>query len=191
MELKDAIYGRRSVRKYRPDPVSHEILQELLEGACMAPSGVNLQPWYFLALTGEKERDTYLGFMEETFARFRPVLEARFAKNPEVVEETEIFTNSLGGAPVVILAFLQKKAFNGGIGNIQSTAAAIQNLLLLAHEKGLATCWMTASVVAGMGDKLREAFAPDKGDLMAVIALGYADEAPIAPPRKPGRFDIL
>ncbi len=194
MELKDAIYGRRSVRKYKDTPVPRALLQELLEGACMAPSGINQQPWYFLAITGEEDRRKYLSFMEEGFSRFRPVLEQRFSRNPEVVEETGTFMTTLGGAPVVILAFLLKDDYlniGGGRPAIQGVAAAVENLLLMAHDKGLAGCWMTSPVDYGLGDSLRSTFAPDKGELLAVISLGYATETPKAPPRRDGRFDII
>ena len=194
MELKEAIYKRRSVRKYEDTPVPQKVLQELLEGACMAPSGINQQPWYFLAITNEADRQRYLSFMEEGFSRFRPTLEKRFSRNPEVVEETGTFMTTLGGAPVVILTVLLKDDYlktNGGRPAIQGVAAAIENLLLLAHDRGLAGCWMTSPVDFGLGDALRQAFAPEKGELLAVISLGYPKESPTAPPRREGRFDII
>ena len=51
MELVEAIKERRSIRRYKSDPVPHEVIQEILENAVWAPSAQNLQPWYFLALT--------------------------------------------------------------------------------------------------------------------------------------------
>ena len=194
MELKDAIYGRRSVRSYADTPIPEPLLRELLEAACMAPSGINSQPWYFLAITKEEDRARYLSFMAEGFARFRPVLEARFSKNPEVIEETERFFTTLGGAPVLVLAFLLREDFleaNDGRPAIQAVGAAMQNLLLSAYDRGLGSCWMTGPIDFGMGEPLRAAFAPDKGPLLAVATLGYPAQTPKAPPRRSGRFDIL
>ena len=45
MELKEAIYGRRSVRKFSDKRISDEDLQEILDAGLWAPSAVNLQPW--------------------------------------------------------------------------------------------------------------------------------------------------
>lgn len=194
MELKEAIYGRRSVRKYKDTPVPREVLQEILEGACMAPSGINQQPWYFLAITNQEDRKKYMSYMEEVFSRFKPTLEKRFSRNPEVVEETGTFITTLGGAPVVILAFLLKDDYlktNEGRPSIQGVAAALENLLLMAYDKGLSSCWMTAPVDFGLGDELRRTFAPDKGELLAVVSLGYSDQKPKSPPRRDGRFDIV
>ena len=194
MELKDAVYGRRSVRKYLDKPVPRELIQEILESACMAPSGINRQPWYFLTITDPELREKYLGYTKETFVRFRPTLEKRFSRNPEVVEETGTFFTTLGGAPVVILVFLlndELKESDNEITLIQGIGAAIQNLLLAAYDKGLACCWTTAPIASGLAEQIRADFAPDKGDLMAAVTLGYPDQSPKAPPRRPGRFDIV
>ena len=194
MELKDAVYGRRSIRKYLNKPVPCELIREILEGACMAPSGINRQPWYFMAITDQKMREKYLGYMNETFVRFRPTLEKRFSRNPEVIEETGTFFNTMGGAPVVILVFLlneELKESDNESTLIQGIGAAIQNLLLMAYDKGLACCWTTAPVVSGLAEEIRAEFAPDKGGLLAAVTLGYPDQAPKAPPRRAGRFDIV
>ena len=57
MELIDAIKGRRSVRKFKPDPVSKEVIEGLLELAQWAPSGMNRQEWFFLVVQGEKKEE--------------------------------------------------------------------------------------------------------------------------------------
>lgn len=51
MELMEAIKGRRSVRKFKPDPIPKEDLEEIIQAGLCAPSAQNLQPWYFVALT--------------------------------------------------------------------------------------------------------------------------------------------
>ena len=55
MEFKDVVYGRRSVRKFKDIPVDDKILKEIVDAALWAPSGVNLQPWYYVVIrTPEK-----------------------------------------------------------------------------------------------------------------------------------------
>ena len=53
MDVVEAIRTRKSIRKYRPEPVSKAVLSEILETACRAPSAVNSQPWEFLVIAGE------------------------------------------------------------------------------------------------------------------------------------------
>jgi len=47
MECKEVIYGRRSVRKFSDRVIEDAVLEEIIDAALWAPSGVNLQPWYF------------------------------------------------------------------------------------------------------------------------------------------------
>ena len=55
METRDAIYGRRSIRKYTDEPVSDEDLMEVINAGLMAPSGINLQPWYFVVVKSDEK----------------------------------------------------------------------------------------------------------------------------------------
>jgi nitroreductase len=73
----------------------------------------------------------------------------------------------------------------------QSVAAALENMSLTAYEKGLGSCWLTSANAAGLGDELREKFAPGKGDYVAMMTIGYPKITPRAPARKEGRFDII
>ena len=53
MQFDDVVRGRRSVRAFRSDPVPAELIRELLQTACMAPSGTNIQPWKVHVVTGD------------------------------------------------------------------------------------------------------------------------------------------
>ncbi|GAI04209.1 unnamed protein product, partial [marine sediment metagenome] len=54
MDAMEAIFTRRSIRKYTKQPVSDEVLRELLEAAMYAPSGGNQQPWCFVVINDRK-----------------------------------------------------------------------------------------------------------------------------------------
>jgi nitroreductase len=154
-----------------------------------------LQPWYFLAITNDADRKKFLGYMNETYNNFKPTLESRFADNPAVVGETGRFLTTLGEAPAVVLAFLLKNQpiqnTAGGIGLVMSVAAAMENMLLMAYDKGLASCWITAPAEFGPAERIRADFAPDKGPLLGAVVLGYSQAAPSAPRRREGRFSII
>ncbi len=53
MDVVEAMKNRKSIRGFKPEPVSKEVLQEVLEAAGRAPSALNLQPWEFFVLAGE------------------------------------------------------------------------------------------------------------------------------------------
>ncbi len=54
MNFEEIIKTRRSIRKFKPDAVSRETIEEILELAICAPSAMNTQNWKFIVITGEK-----------------------------------------------------------------------------------------------------------------------------------------
>ena len=190
MELLEAVMNRRSVRKYKEDPVPREVLEQLLETACWAPSAENMQPWYFVALTKPEDIRLLQETMERVSEAMKPHLEELYPRHPRIVNEVTGFLRRLGGAPVYVLVFLQQDYGPVRDSMLESTAAAIQNLLLAAHEKGLGTCWVNAATGLGFGPALRELFAPEKGEFVSLVTLGYPNQKPRTPGRKPGRWVI-
>ena len=190
MEFSELVRARRSIRRYQEKPVPKELLRELLETACWAPSGDNRQPWYFLALTEPREIDRLKGTMERVSVEIEEHLEGIFqGKHPEVVREEQRFLRSVSSAPVCVLVFLQEDYEARDVA-VESAAAATQTLLLAAHDKGLGACWVNAATILGYGPVIRDAFAPEKGEFLSLVTLGYSDAYPLAPKRKSGRFDI-
>jgi len=191
MDARECLLNRRSVRKYKSDPVSRADLEEILEAACCAPSAVNLQHWHFVVVQSSERMEELREIMGRVSDKFHPVLKQRFEKHPETVAETETFLNSLGHAPVCVLAFFLKDNYPDRDGAMQSVSAAIENLLLAAWEKGLGSCWLSAPQRMGFGPEIQQRFAPDKGEFVALITLGYPEVVPKMPVRREGRYTIL
>lgn len=192
MELKEAIYGRRSIRKYKNVPVSDQDIQDILEAGMMAPSAVNQQPWHFVVVKSKENIDAIISVMSEASNKLIPSLKQRFPNHPDVVEDTRKFVGMLGNAPLCILVFLHEPHYNKKESTmIQSVASAIQNMLLTAYAKGIGSCWLTAPIEAGADRILKERFAPDRGDMVALLTFGYAGIEPKAPRRKTGRYEII
>ena len=169
MELMEAIKGRRSVRKFKPDPIPKEDLEEIIQAGLCAPSAQNLQPWYFVALTKKEDLSYLFSELGTTAFSHRKELEARFKNNPEVVEETMEFMSAMGGSQTIILGFLK-------------------NMCLAAYDKGIASCWVEAVVRAG--NALGSHFATGHGKLIGAIVLGYADMEPRPIKQKGARYVI-
>ena len=191
MDAWEALLTRRSIRKYKPDPVPEDLLRELLEAACAAPSAINQQHWHFVALRSPEALADLREVMGRTAERFRPVLEQRFSRNPGTIAETETFLTTLGGAPVCVLAFFLRPDYPDRDGAMQSVSAALENLLLAARAKGLGSCWLSAPQRMGFGGELRDRFAPGKGEFVAAVTLGWPDQSPSMPPRREGRYTIM
>ncbi|MEO0278805.1 MAG: nitroreductase family protein [candidate division WOR-3 bacterium] len=184
MELRDAIVGRRSIRRYKSTPVPKELIEEIFEYALWAPSGMNRQNWYFVVVTGET-KDRIVEICRRAYEEYiGKKIEQVFTHKPDVVKETKSFFATLGGAPVVIVAYAEPGPESEKT-DIQSVAAAIQNFLLLAYEKGLGTCWMTGPI--SHANEISQLLGVEGKEFVALITLGYPDENPRPPKRKPDR----
>lgn len=191
MEAMECILTRRSIRKYKSDPLPDALLSEILEAACRAPSAINLQHWHFVVIRSDEKMAEFREIMVRVMNNFNPILRERFKDHPETIRETENFLVSLGGAPVCVLAFLLKDNYPDRDGAMQSVSAAMENLLLAAWARGVGSCWMTAAQRIGFGEEIREKFAPGKGEFVGAISLGYPDQSPKMPPRREGRVSFV
>jgi nitroreductase len=184
MEVSETIRGRRSIRRFKNQSVPKEVLQKILDLALWAPSGMNRQEWYFLAVQGEKKNEL-LKIFGSAFEIFRPNLEKVFADKPKIVEGMKQFFQTYGGAPVLILAYAGKGP--SGQWDTHSTACALQNLLLAAHAEGLGAVW-TDGIVA-KETEINALMKIENRKLVAAIPIGYPDEVPRTPPRREGRVE--
>ena len=182
MELSEAIKGRRSVRKFKSQAVSPETLAKLLDLAVWAPSGMNRQEWFFVVVQGEK-KDQLLNIFSSAFEAMRPNLEKVFADKPKIVAGMKQFFQTYGGAPVFIMAYAGKGP--SGQWDTNSTALAVQNLLLAAHAEGLGAVWTDGILIKEA--EINAALGIQGRKLVAAVPVGYPDEIPRVPPRREGR----
>ena len=183
MDVSEAISERRSIRKFKEDPVPEDLLQAILEAATLAPSGKNKQPWKFYVIQGKK-RSEMIQAMQKGMDRLSEMgINTGSAKFTLRVMET---------APATIFVFnptskhpLLKRDTGevySDIVDIQSIGAAIQNMLLKAVDLGLGTLWI-CDVFFGY-EELCE-WLGEKGQMIAAVSVGYPDSSPPARPRKP------
>lgn len=168
MDLMEAIKGRRSIRKYKPDPVSEEALRVLMEAVRWAPSWANTQCWEVIIVKDPNIKSALANTLTKT--------------NPSLSSMTE--------APLVIV-LCGKKGISGfkkgeavtvkGDWLMFDTGIAMQSLCLTAHSLGLGT------VVVGLFDhkKVEEILGvPQNAEVVAMTPLGYPATEGSAPKRK-------
>lgn len=182
------IRDRRSVRKYKDIAVPKHLVEEIVEAGILAPSSKNRQPWKFIVTTGAAKEES-LHRMEAGLQREKesPLL-------PESVQHiggAEYTLAIMRQAPVVIyIVNTLGKDIHCPLGaeerifelcNAQSIGAAIENMTLTATELGLGSLWICDTYFAyeELNDWLKQ-----EGELLAALAVGYADEASKARPRK-------
>jgi nitroreductase len=187
MELTKAMKERRSVRKYKSDPVPHNLLQEIMELAQWAPSAMNRQDWLFVIIQGKKKEE-FLKISTNAFDVFRPNLEKVFKDKPKIIEGMKTFFETFGGAPVIIMAYGGK--LPTGQDDVWSVSLAVQNLMLAAYDKGLGTTWMDG-VVFVKEKEINDLLEIKNRKLVCVIPVGYPAESPKAAPRRDDRIQWI
>jgi len=151
MEFLDVIKNRRSIRKYKPDPVPDEDIKYVLNVARLAPSWKNQQCWRYVVV---KDKETI-----KKIASSRPKSQ-----------------NWLQEAPVMIVACADPDESGHREGKyyyLVDIGISFEHLLLAARDRGLGTCW-----IGGFDEKtVKEAIdASDNIRIVAYTPLGYPAE---------------
>jgi len=162
VNIYELISTRRSIRKYRSDPVSEEQIRRVLEAARLAPSWKNLQCWRFIVIRSEEGKVGLLSAFDDT--------------NPG--------KKAITAAPVVIALCADPQA-SGQKGDrmyyLVDAGITMEHLILAAWEEGLGTCWLgefdESAAKAALG-------VPEGWRVVALTPLGYPDQHPKPRPRK-------
>lgn len=177
----DVIEKRKSIRKFKKDPVSRELIEKLLTAAMHAPSGKNRQNWRFFVVQGQK-RDEYLKYSQRSWLNIKDILKVRL--KPSLYEFTERFFFTLGDAPVLVFAYSLNDPDEKYLTSIGSVYMAVENLNLAAVAEGLGCCTMGAplelekEVNAFLGIDNIEVPEGAKLQLLCGVVLGYPDHEP-------------
>lgn len=166
METLECIRTRRSYRKYKADPVPQDLLDQVLEAGTWAPTGRNDQAPTIIAITNKDQRDRLMRL------------------NAQVMNIT---SDPFYGAPVVILVVVDTSCMTAE----NDGELVIQNMLLAAHDLGLASCYIWRAKQELQTEEGKQMLAdwglPTDVEYEGVghVILGYADMPEPAPaPRK-------
>lgn len=163
MEFAEVMRKRRSVRHFNNKmSVTDDDVRGLLAAAVSAPTAGNIQPWRFVVLRSLESRERLAAALGQKWAT---------------------------AAPVVVVVCVDPRPCSARYGErgerlyaIQDTAAAVENILLSAVDKGLASCWIgafdTAAVAQAIG--VTAPISP-----VAILPVGYSAESAGKPARRP------
>jgi len=199
MDVVEAIRSRKSIRGFKPDPVSKELLEEILDAACRTPSALNLQPWEFFVLAGPalkkvgRENVECLrsgaplelevaesGFPRDSVFRKRQVELAKqlfqLMGIPREDQEKRAAWMELGfryfDAPAAIIIVSDQSLT--GEGKLLDIGAVMQSICLVAWKHGLGTCIARQGVF--YPEVLRRiAGIPESKRIVIAISIGYPD----------------
>jgi len=195
MDLNETIRGRRSIRRYTTETVPMKLIHEVLEAGTWAPSAKNGQQWRFTVLTGDSKKkltDLFRSELQELSAKIGKQQMGSSLSSCSIMEQAPvlIIVWNAGGAAVQRAVHAVETAPLDDVRNrarvfghkveLQSVAAAIQNLLLKAHSLGLGSLWICDVYYA------TDALTTHLGkswELVAAVTLGWPAAAPNPPPK--------
>ena len=152
MEVKEALLKRRSIRKFKEDEISDEIINELLIAAMSAPSACNKKPWEFFVITNEEKLQEL-----KKASRF-----ARYDAPLAIV----VCGNLSKALPLQLSTYW-----------IQDCSAATQNILLRVTDLGLGAVWCGAHPQKNVEKKIKEILdLSDKLVPLNIIFIGYPNQ---------------
>lgn len=166
----EEIWARRSIRKYMDREVENEKILQLIEGARLAPSGSNTQPWHFIVVKSESNRPKI----------------ARVCHNQKWMLSAPVFIVCVADIRCrideKIAVSLDENSPEEELKQvIRDTSISVENILLGADNLGLGTCWVGWFVQNEIRPILN---IPDDKYVVGIVTLGYADEKPKPRPRK-------
>lgn len=203
MNVLDAIYARKSVRKFKDEVVPKEDILKMLEAATEAPSPKHQQNWNFVVLTNREIINKMADIVTESHERLGEI--AKTEKDRKIHMSVIKYYTCFKNAPVVVMVYgseykmIEYKILKDNNASqevldmlvspqsaAQGIGAAVENFLLAATEMGYATCYMTGPTHAKEDIERLIGFDKPGFELMSMISLGVAEEntAP-KPPRKP------
>ena len=167
----ESIQHRRSIRKYTSDTIEPEKLQSVLEAGRLAPSGNNKQPWSFIVVQSEQQRQAVMeACHNQTWMMTAPLF---------IVAVADMAARSEADLPI----FIDENSPHWELKRaIRDTAIATENIMLEADAQGLGTCWVGFFVQSEIRPVLG---IPNTRFVLGVIPIGYPAERPPARPRKP------
>lgn len=154
MNCIDQILSRRSIRRFKDETVSEEVLNNILEAGRLAPSATNNQPWYFVVVRDSKGKDAcdYQGF------------------NRWVMEASFIIVGFYRASEVIIEKL-----------SLMDVTIALQNMVVAGWVQGVASCWMGAFDEIKLRTVLE---LPSDAKIVGAVAFGIADHIPKPLPKK-------
>jgi len=190
-EFWSVLEGRRSVRRFKPDPIDHAVIEKMLAAAVRAPNAHNRQSWRFAVLQNHTDIEQLAVGMGKDY---REALQHSGMSPQEVEARAEGRKARICGAPLVIILFVdtsdldsytdQNRESGEYFMAVQSAALAGGHLLLAAEALSLGGVWMCAPMF--VPDRVRQVLnLPDTWMAQGMLLLGHPNEEPPFRERKP------
>ena len=154
MNSVEKINTRRSIRKYKDEPVPEEVMHSILEAGRLSPSAVNRQPWHFVVVKDQKIKEA---IYHERYSRF--IKDADFT---------------------VVGLYLPSEALTEKLSLVDVTIA-LQSMVIAAWMQDIGSCWIGGFNEEKLKKTLN---LPEESKIVCLVSFGVPDEEPAQRPKK-------
>lgn len=186
-EVIAAMLSRRSIRKYKPTPISDENRDLIIKAGLYAASSSNTQPWHVTvvqnpALIADITRETKAAILRANVTRYLGMA------------NSDAYSVNFGNAPLFMVVGADFSASNCPV---EDATLVLGNMMLAAHSLGIGSCWINQLGCISDEPEFRRFLTdrlafPTRMKVVGSCCFGYsAVEAPKTPPRKEGTINIV
>lgn len=193
MELHDAIYKRRSIRRYTGGTLSARQINDLIDAAAQAPSAKNRQPWFFYVINDPETKRRFVSQLNSGI----DVLYEQYCRvsvpRPDILSAKNSVRIMEQAAAIILVKYVIRydryhddgvcwpiHAADIEVADLLSIGAAVQNMLLAAEEMQLGTLWV-CDIFYAYPELTR--FLKTDAPILSAVCIGYPAESPAKRPR--------
>ncbi len=174
LSVREAVVGRRSIKKFNGQPVEREDIMQIIEYAVWAPNHQNREPWRMVVACGEELKELHQLLRNTVIPKWQDLTQEDLDK------KMQKFTTP--GAYIFVIVPEDVRQ-NIRLEDFAAASSMIQNLQLLAWDLGIGSCWKTPDFLDA--PVFRKSIGAKPGErIIAMLQLGYFDELPKGKERK-------
>lgn len=187
-EVLRAIRERRSVRSYKPEKISKQLIEAIIDAGNNAPSGMNSQPWRFIVV---EDKALHKKLLETASPNAKKRLEGIKQSDPEryqlIMKRYEELEDPVYYSAAAIIFVIGK-----GPHADLSCPLACQNMMLAAYSLGLGSCWVAFGSLITDNEEIVEPFGLKEDEkIFGPIVIGYPQGMTESPAKRPPEIKWL
>ncbi len=155
MKSIENMLSRKSIRKYKKESISEDVLKNILEAGRRSPSATNIQPWHFVVIREQKAKEAC---------------------------SLRGFNRFTGDADFIVVGLYKPSEVIMEPFSLMDVTIALQNMVTAAWLQGVGSCWIGAWNDGKLRDTLN---LPADSKIVGLVTFGIPDEAPAQRPKKP------
>ncbi len=190
MDILKLIKTRKSIRKYKNKPIPKKIINKIIEAGIWGPSVpsfLRIQPWKFVVINNKKIINKISKIILQKSRKSKAGVNILLHSGANIINNAPLLIAVYNSGDMLKIKNRFKAVYTNFSeviekAQLSAISAAIQNMLLMAEDSGIGSCWLDTPLFC---KKEINRLLKTKNELVAILALGYPAEKGKRAPRKP------